>query len=844
MPASVTVRPTLFRSFCSFSRHRPRVVPPPLSLSPLDPGAHSWRSYGIAQFLDRLIVGGLFALAISLSPADATPPTLAEDAAPALSPQERAAQAPYGAKEQGRASQAQLRVTSPGEATSGTLLLKTTTPGEYLEAPRVATDVQITISGPFARTRVTQRFENPTRGWVEGVYAFPLPDMSAVDTLRLQIGDRFIEGEIEEKKKAKAIYNAAKAAGKKASLLEQQRANVFTNAVANIGPYETVVVQIEYQEAVRVDGDDFSLRFPMVVAPRYTPAPLVQNVVFNGGDGWGRIDATADNNIFTTPYLTPEASAEAEGPINPVTLSVDLDAGFPLADISSSYHQIVIDQNGDRKARLRLVDEAVPADRDFELRWRPSDVAAASAGLFVESVGAEEYYIAMVTPPTVDSAAPPSKREAIFVLDTSGSMGGASIRQAKESLKLALERLKPTDSFNIVQFNSSMEQLFPAARQAHPHTVAVALSYLDRLEAGGGTNMLPALNAALSMGGLNDGRVRQVVFLTDGAIGNEDQLFAAIAQGLGAARVFTVGIGSAPNSFFMSRAAELGRGTFTHIGDLSEVKARMGVLFEKLETPLVTDLAIEWPSGLVIDAWPTRLPDVYRGEPVVVTAKLAGAPGNGVATITGLIGEQPWQAKLPLAQATRRNGASKLWARRKIAALELEIARGAARTDIEPVMLQTALDHHLISRLTSLVAVDQQPTPETVRPANVQLDSKNVPLSLPAGWEFDAVFPETNGQAIPRRERKASLSPQMGDERAFADLAFEEQDPSSESAAAPVQAKSGIALPQGALLSDVKITRGLLWIAMGLFLFSLVSGALPQRAVTPRVLFPTWGKRS
>ncbi|MEL7489931.1 MAG: marine proteobacterial sortase target protein [Pseudomonadota bacterium] len=689
------------------------------------------------------------------------------------------------------------RLVTPDEATMGALLFESTEPGRYVEAPRLATDVDISVSGPIARTRVTQRFENITDGWVEGIYVFPLPDEAAVDALKMQIGDRFIEGVIEERKKAKAIYEAAKKAGKKASLLEQERPNIFTNSVANIGPGETIVVQIEYQENISLENNEFSLRFPMVVAPRFHPPAVIQNVSLGDNGGWGAADPVPDRARLTPPVLHPD-----NGPINPVSLRVNINAGFPIGEITSSYHKIAVDRREPDKASLVLSEEETPANRDFELRWTPASGAAPSAALFKELIDGDPYYLLMITPPALDAQAQRPTREVTFVIDTSGSMGGESIRQARDSLALALNRLKAGDAFNVIQFNSVTDQLFARPQPVTDANLRAALRYVARLEATGGTMMLPALKAALRRGIDHNGRLRQVIFLTDGAIGDEQQLFETIAAARGDARIFTVGIGSAPNSFFMSRAAELGQGAFTHIGAVSEVAMRMGALFEKLETPAMTDIAVAWPDGVQAETWPSPIPDLYQGETLIVAARADSE--RGTLWVSGVEGGQPWKAALPLEGAAARAGVSKLWARKKIASLELARVRpGADREALDKGVLEVALAHSLISRVTSLVAVDVTPS----RPAEEEVVSTAVPLNLPAGWDFDKVFGETPAPL----QRKASFAPLVRSRLALADTA-----------AAPAgQGVRGVTLPQGATLAGAKMINGaaLLLLALTLLIF-------------------------
>jgi Ca-activated chloride channel family protein len=238
--------------------------------------------------------------------------------------------------------------------------------------------------------------------------------------------------------------------------------------------------------------------------------------------------------------------------------------------------------------------------------------------------------------------------------------------------------------------------------------------------------------------------LRQIVFLTDGAIGNEEQLFATISKGLGRSRVFMVGIGSAPNSYLMTRAAELGRGTFTHIGEAAEVTARMQDLFSKIGSPVVTELKAEL-IGNAARITPDMLPDLYRGEPVLLMAEAKGLGGS--LKISGNIGAQPWEVTLPIAKAAKGVGISKLWARRRIADFEVASTLGGLTSDAaNKAILAMALDHQIVSSQTSLVAVDKTPK----RPAGEKLTRADIPLNLPAGWDYDSVF----GKEMPGVEQR------------------------------------------------------------------------------------------
>jgi Ca-activated chloride channel family protein len=695
----------------------------------------------------------------------------------------------------------QAMLAKPDDARSGSLLVKTD--DGYAEAIRLGTDVDLTVSGPTIRARVTQVFRNPTQNWVEATYVYPLPDGSAVDTLKMVTGGRIIVGDIKERQQARVIYEQARSSGQKAALTEQERPNIFTNSVANIGPGETVLVQIEYQEPVHQSGNEFSLRVPLVVGPRYNPAPLVQNADLRAdGSGWGATssDPVPDRDRISPPVLDPAQNA----PINPTSITVHLQAGFPLGEVKSLSHQVQIESPDDSTRVIRLADGEVPADRDFELTWKPAAEKAPSVGLFREHVGSADYLLAFVTPPSAEQAEKkPLPREVIFVIDNSGSMGGTSIMQAKASLTYALGRLQPNDRFNVIRFDHTMDVLFPGSVPADAAHISRATSFVSALQAAGGTEMVPAMSAALTDNNASSSSnyLRQVVFLTDGDIGNEQQLFETITAMRGRSRVFMVGIGSAPNTYLMTRAAELGRGAFTHIGSVNEVEDRMRELFSKLENPAVTGLSAKFSAGSA-DITPSAIPDLYRGEPLVLVAQLDKLAGS--IEIKGHIGDRPWTITLPVAKAVEGKGLSKLWARRKIS--DAEIARTTRQLtpeEADKTILALALEHQLVSRLTSLVAVDKTPS----RPEGEPLKLSELPLNLPAGWDFAKVFGDHPQLPTPPLERRADA----GDTKL--------QAAAKRLAPAVAPLPSAVTLPKTSTDAELKMIAGLVLLTLSLILF-------------------------
>jgi Ca-activated chloride channel family protein len=637
------------------------------------------------------------------------------------------------------AAQVCLEQTGPpitmGEVAHGALLLRTAEPGGFVAAPVLDTAVHIVVTGIIARTEVRQRFTNPSDEWVEGVYVFPLPDGAAVDTLHLVVGQTVLEGEIREREEARRTYEQAQAEGRRASLLEQQRPNIFTTSVANLGPHEQAEVVIEYQETVRYAGGVFSLRFPLVVGPRYIPgSPLP--CAPTGSGGAPATDRVPDASLLTPPVLPPTLDS-----VNPVSLRVDLDAGVPLARISSLYHPVEVRGGADGHATITLQGGTTVADRDFALEWVPETGREPRAAIFAEELGGDSYALLMVLPPApAEGAMHRLLREMVLVIDTSGSMQGASIGQARAAVIWALRRLEPGDSFRIIAFDNLLRQ-FPL-REVSPGNIDEAAEWVSALDARGGTGMRPALEAALADDG-DDGRLRQVVFVTDGCVGNEDELLGVLHRQLGRSRLFTVGIGSAPNSHLMHAMAEAGRGTFTFIGRPEEVGTRMGELLGRISTPVLADVDARWDDATA-ESYPARVPDLYLGEPLVVVARLNGVWGS--VSVAGRRDVFLWQQRLSLERVGSARGIARLWARRKIATLMDALAGGAGEAEVRPEVVQVGLRYHLVSRYTSLVAVDVTP----VTPAWAAV-TRPVPTNLPAGWSYEHVFGGMPQTATPSR---------------------------------------------------------------------------------------------
>jgi Ca-activated chloride channel family protein len=611
--------------------------------------------------------------------------------------------------------------TQPADVRAGSLLLKTGPEDEPVEALRVATRIRAAVTGNVARVYVTQEFRNDGDEWVDGLYVFPLAADAAVDELEMRIADRRIRGEIRRKAEARATFERARKEGRRASLVEQERPNLFTAEVANIAPRSSIEIEIAYLETISYRDSRYTLRLPLAITPRYTPGMAV--------DAAGPAPAAESRalNAMLGTTATPERVTPER---QDVAIEVDLTPGFALETVRSLHHQVDVAQLPHGRA-VRLVGESVPADRDFELVWSPLGMPSVQAAAFAERAEDATYALVVLTPPETVATRGPA-REMLFVIDTSGSMEGPSMRQAKAALLLGIERLAPGDRFNIVRFDSDASSLFDASEPVDDANRRVARRFVESLDANGGTNMRAALELAFATEPAA-GLLRQIVFITDGAVGNEAELAGLIRARLSDARLFTVGIGVAPNGNFMREAAAAGRGSYLFIADIQHVRERMQELFSKLERPALVDVEIHWPGAVPAELASALPGDLYAGDPLVVLARMPHEP-SGLLTLTGRTAGGSWVQQLPIAPRAGSPGIAKLWARERIGELSRQKSFGADVATIEEAIVQLALSHHLVSDHTSLVAVDVTP----VRPAGVPSVGLQAATSAPAGGAWAA----------------------------------------------------------------------------------------------------------
>ncbi|NBD95353.1 MAG: marine proteobacterial sortase target protein [Gammaproteobacteria bacterium] len=568
----------------------------------------------------------------------------------------------------------------PATAAEAGLWLEGASPESGQSAVGLATEVDIQVTGMLATVEVRQQFFNQTGDWAEGVYRFPLPDRSAVEQLKIRLGQRLIEGEIQEKAAARATYEKAREQGQIAGLVERDQGNLFSTRVANIPPGETVEIRIGFTQPVTYEHGRFSLRFPTTSAPQFRPANELERAVRE------QLERTLETGLKQRP----------------VRLNVDLRPGLRLERIDSTHHAVDIEQLGS-DWRVQLAEGVDWSGRDFELVWTPENTGKAATAAFAESFDGHEHVMLTLVPPQAFEAAD-TRREVILIMDTSGSMSNQPIEQARESLHYALASLKPGDRFNVIEFDHQARSLYPEPRAFDEDRHVEAAQWVDALASGGGTDMGPPLALALGVPAA-EGYLRQVVFITDGMVGNEQELLERVSRELGESRLFTVGIGHGVNGSFLRRMATAGRGSYTAIAETSRIADRMSELVLQLESPVVHDLEMVWPRP--VELYPETLPDLYVGQPLSVIARAEKLTGDLV--VRGTSNGQYFERVLPLEDFQPAPGVAAQWGRARIESLENRVAAPDEKPLIESAILDTALDYSLVSSRTSLVAVDKTP---------------------------------------------------------------------------------------------------------------------------------------
>lgn len=567
----------------------------------------------------------------------------------------------------------------------------------------------IQVSGLMAYTQIKQVFVNPYNLELEGRYQFPLPENSAIKHLNVKVADKEIIGQIMEKKAAKAVYKRAKKQGKKASLVQQQRPNLFTNSIANIPAHSTVVVTLTFIMPVTFFNGELNLNLPLAMTSRYQPLHYKKSPAELNDDN----DLAFNNsNLTQTAINTSNKKLLAK---SQASINVELNAGIAINSINSASHQIKTHALNSQQSSylISLSKQQAVANKNFNLAWQLEPSLQPQISSFTEQVSDEYFTLLTFFPPVTDKT-PVLARDIIFVIDKSGSMQGSSMKQAKASLLHAMSRLNSKDSFNVIAFNGSVDLLFSKTQMVSDHNISQATQFINNLQADGGTEMYRPLSQALVMekNSLQSSRaIRQVVFITDGAVANEFELMQLLDGAQENFRLFTVGIGAAPNGYFMKKAAQFGRGSYVFIQNNQDVQKRMSTLMNKISQPAISNIELMLDTKIHQQAeiYPKKITDLYLGEPLQVAIK-SKFPITS-AQLTGDTANAPWYQQIIIDDNQSARGISSIWARSKIEDLVDSLVLGADKVQVKQQVVTTSIAHQIISPYTSFIAVEKQPEP-------------------------------------------------------------------------------------------------------------------------------------
>lgn len=609
---------------------------------------------------------------------------------------------------------------------SGALVTRLPDREQRVPVPLEHTEVSARVSAYVASVHVTQKFHNPFDSKIEAVYVFPLPQDAGVNEFIMTLGDRKIRGIIREKEEAEEIYDQARSRGHVASLLTQQRPNVFTQKVANIEPGKGIDIDITYFHPLRYTDGWYEFVFPMVVGPRFNPPGSTDGI---GAVGRGHRAASGQGT--EVQYLKPR---ERSG--HDIGLTLEIDAGVTIEELESVHHKVVHKAIDPMRARVSLDSSDTLPNKDFVLRYR---VAGETLKTNVLTHRDERggYFSMVLYPPREMKRIPRSPMEMVFVLDCSGSMSGKPIEQAKDAIIHGIRQLESGDTFQVIRFSSDASQLGSRPLPATQRNKRKAIRYVRKLQGGGGTMMIEGIKAALDFPHSED-RLRFVCFMTDGYIGNDRQIIGEVHDRLGPARVFSFGVGSSPNRYLMNRMAKTGRGAAAYLSLEQDGEDVMDDFFRRVSHPTLRDIELSFGDARVHDVYPRRIPDLHVGRPVVITGRFRGALDQAIR-ITGRSGDRTLNVLLPIddhGEVETHPALPAIWARTRIADLYDRLQWDADEQLVDAIR-ETALDYELMSEFTSFVAVDS-----LTRTAGDTGTTVNFPVPTPEGVKYETTVQE------------------------------------------------------------------------------------------------------
>lgn len=567
--------------------------------------------------------------------------------------------------------------------------------------PLEHTAVSGQVIGPVADVTVSQRFGNPFKETVELIYLFPLPHEAAITDYRIKIGSRVISAEMKELEAARQAYQEAVDAGQRASLLEQRRPNLFSVQLGNVQPGETITVTLCYQERLHYEDDHYEFVFPMGVTPKYHASPAEA--------------AKVDSPLAQTGER-----------IGDVSLTLSVDAGVNAADPTSPSHTLQLTRQDERHFTVKLPDGVIP-NKDFVLRYKVAADDVKAAVWLSADQDADTALISLL-PPRLSSDAEPEPREFIFVIDRSGSMTGGPLVQALNALRACLRSMGEKDTFLIQAFDDRIEWFNEKAQTVTQANVEQADRWLNTVTARGGTEIVGAIQAALTVQP-DPSRQRYVVFLTDGAVSADQQALDGIRKQRGQARIFTFGIGPSVNRSLLAKMAEYGRGTAELLQLNEDIEQAITRFQDRVSYPALLDIKLDWQGAQAWDTYPATLPDLYVGQPLELTTRLKRSE-SATLNISGKRKGQPITLSVALPQATEAQPTLlRLWAKARVDAL---LEQSYNDDKVRQQIIGLAIEHRLLTPFTAFVAVDS----ETVDNAQSSKRRVNVSVPLPEGLDI------------------------------------------------------------------------------------------------------------
>ena len=574
--------------------------------------------------------------------------------------------------------------------------------------PLKETNVSVNINGIFAETFVTQTYSNEGQDPINATYVFPASSRVTIHGMKMEIGDEIITAKIKEKEEARHDYEQAKSEGKSASLLEQQRPNVFTMDVANVMPGDIIRIELHYTEMITPTDGIYQFVFPTVAGPRYTSPSVPKSLK---AETW-----------IASPFLRL-----GDTPREKYNINVNLSAGVPITDLQCGSHKIDVAWDNQTSARISLSNpEEFAGNRDFILDYKLTGTEI-SSGLMLGTGESENFFLLMVQPPERYTPETIPPREYIFILDVSGSMYGFPLDTSKELIRNLAGSLRETDRFNVILFSDSLIQMSPESVPATAENVQKAFALIDNEEGGGGTELAPALETALAIPA-SPGAARSVIAITDGYISGEREIFDIIGRNIGTTNFFSFGIGSSVNRYLIDGIAKTGLGESFVVTDPSEAAATADRFRTYIQSPVLTDVQVTYDGFDVYDIEPPTLSTLFASRPIVLFGKWKGEP-SGTIHITGKTGGRDYAEDIPVSAVIpleANNIIQYLWARTRVERLTDYGITEDLQANAKKEVTELGLRYSMMTPYTSFIAVT-----EKVRNTEGKSTDVKQPLPIP-----------------------------------------------------------------------------------------------------------------